>query len=104
MQRLPDFDDQMTKLQEDAMANGEVLRFVGQVDVKTGKGSVALKSYPVTHPFAQLGGTDNIVLCSTERYSPQPLVITGPGAGAEVTAGGIFSDLIRLCAHFGAPS
>lgn len=104
MQRLPEFDDQMTKLQEDAMANGEVLRFVGQVDVKTGKGSVALKNYPVTHPFAQLGGTDNIVLCSTERYSPQPLVITGPGAGAEVTAGGIFSDLIRLCAHFGAPS
>ncbi|QDZ23982.1 bifunctional aspartate kinase/homoserine dehydrogenase [Chloropicon primus] len=104
MQKLPEFDDQMTKLQEEAAAAGEVLRYVGSVDVATGKGTVSLKRYPESHPFAQLNGTDNIILCVTDRYDPQPLVITGPGAGAEVTAGGVFSDLIRLCSHFGAPS
>merc|ERR1712157_547674 len=104
MQKLPEFDDQMTKLQEEAAAAGEVLRYVGSVDVATGKGTVSLKRYPESHPFAQLNGTDNIILCVTDHYDPQPLVITGPGAGAEVTAGGVFSDLIRLCSHFGAPS
>ena len=104
MQRLPEFDDRMTALQEEAARSGEVLRYVGSVDVATGEGTVSLKRYPTAHPFAQLKGTDNIILCVTDRYDPQPLVITGPGAGAEVTAGGVFSDLIRLCAHFGAPS
>lgn len=104
LQRLPEFDDRMTALQEEAARSGEVLRYVGSVDVATGEGTVSLKRYPTTHPFAQLKGTDNIILCVTDRYDPQPLVITGPGAGAEVTAGGVFSDLIRLCAHFGAPS
>mmetsp|Transcript_12447 Transcript_12447/g.23420 ORF Transcript_12447/g.23420 Transcript_12447/m.23420 type:complete len:432 (+) Transcript_12447:38-1333(+) len=104
LEKLPDFDEQMAKLQSEAEEAGEVLRYVGSVDVASGKGSVKLKRYPASHPFAQLNGTDNIILCVTDRYDPQPLVITGPGAGAEVTAGGVFSDLIRLCAHFGAPS
>ena len=48
------------------------------------------------HPFANLSGTDNMVVFTTERYRDQPLVIRGPGAGAEVTAAGIFSDLIQV--------
>lgn len=97
MERLPDFDDAMAKRQADAEAKGQCLRYVGLVDVRNGRGSVELREYPKSHPFAQLSGTDNIILCQTTRYDPQPLVITGPGAGADVTAGGVFSDLIRLC-------
>ena len=56
------------------------------------------------HPFAQLSGSDNIIAFTTQRYSAQPLIVRGPGAGAEVTAGGVFSDLLRLAAYLGAPS
>ena len=56
------------------------------------------------HPFAQLSGSDNIIAFTTQRYSQQPLIVRGPGAGAEVTAGGVFSDLLRLAAYLGAPS
>lgn len=63
---------------------------------------------PQDHPFAQLSGSDNIIAFTTQRYSAdagmQPLIVRGPGAGAEVTAGGVFSDLLRLAAYLGAPS
>ena len=49
-----------------------------------------------THPFYQLEGKDNIVLFYTERYPEQPLVVKGAGAGAEVTASGIFADVMRV--------
>jgi aspartokinase/homoserine dehydrogenase 1 len=47
------------------------------------------------HPFCSLAGSDNIVAFTTRRYSPQPLVVKGPGAGAEVTAAGVFADIVR---------
>jgi hypothetical protein len=68
------------------------------------KGSVELRRYPASHPFAQLQGSDNIIAFTTQRYERQPLIVRGPGAGADVTAGGIFSDLLRLAAYLGAPS
>lgn len=105
MKRLPDFDADMTKKLEEAKASGEVLRYVGVVDVKAGTGSVELRRYPASHPFAQLQGSDNIIAFTTARYgSKQPLIVRGPGAGADVTAGGVFSDLLRLAAYLGAPS
>lgn len=52
--------------------------------------------YPKDHALAQLSGTDNMVCFSTERYSPLPLIVRGPGAGASVTAMGVFSDLLSL--------
>ena len=54
------------------------------------------------HPFAQLSGSDNVILFSTKRYSPQPLVIRGPGAGAQVTAAGVFGDLLQVARSLGA--
>lgn len=61
--------------------------------------------YPASHPFAQLQGSDNIIAFTTARYGKQqPLIVRGPGAGAAVTAGGVFSDLLRLAAYLGAPS
>lgn len=77
---------------------------MGVVDAANNRCAVELKSYPANHPFAQLSGTDNIILFTTARYFKQPLIVRGPGAGAEVTAGGIFSDLLRLAAYLGAPS
>jgi len=105
MQRLPEFDGDMAKKLQEAQASGEVLRYVGVVDVKNGKGSVELRRYPANHPFAQLQGSDNIIAFTTARYgAAQPLIVRGPGAGAAVTAGGVFSDLLRLAAYLGAPS
>jgi aspartokinase/homoserine dehydrogenase 1 len=105
MKELPNFDDEIEKQQQAAAAAGEVLRFVGVVDVKGKKGSVELRRYPKDHPFAQLKGSDNIMSFTSRYYTPAgPLVIRGPGAGAEVTAGGVFGDILRVCAYLGAPS
>ena len=60
-------------------------------------------AYPATHPFARLHLTDNIVQFSTRRYTPNPLIVQGPGAGPEVTAAGVFADLLRLAGYLGAP-
>jgi homoserine dehydrogenase len=58
--------------------------------------AIMLFSYPKDHPFAQLKGTDNIIAFYTERFSPQPLIIQGAGAGAAVTAHGVLSDLLKI--------
>lgn len=82
----------------------KVLRYVGVVDVIKQKGEVQLRTYKKDHPFAQLSGSDNIIAFTTRRYKEQPLIVRGPGAGAEVTAGGVFSDILRLASYLGAPS
>lgn len=104
IEKLPEYDVEMTALMDEAEKAGECLRFVGVVDPVNGSGSVELRRYPKDHPFAQLSGSDNIISFTTERYSEQPLIVRGPGAGAAVTAGGVFSDLLRLAAYLGAPS
>ncbi|TKY59947.1 Bifunctional aspartokinase/homoserine dehydrogenase 2 [Spatholobus suberectus] len=104
MQELPKFDQEFAKKQEDAENAGEVLRYVGVVDVTNKKGVVELRRYKKDHPFAQLSGSDNIIAFTTRRYKNQPLIVRGPGAGAQVTAGGIFSDILRLASYLGAPS
>nr|GMD72777.1 bifunctional aspartokinase/homoserine dehydrogenase, chloroplastic-like [Ipomoea batatas] len=104
MQQLPKFDQDMTKQRMEAENAGEVLRYVGIVDVANERGSVELHRYKKDHPFAQLSGSDNIIAFTTERYSKQPLIVRGPGAGAEVTAGGVFNDILRLASYLGAPS
>ena len=98
--RLPEHDAHMTKLFEEAKARGEVLRYVGVID-PNGRCSVGLKSYPRTHAFAGTSGSDNIVAFTTKRYHTQSLIVQGPGAGPEVTAGGVFADLLRLASYLG---
>ncbi|KAL4017369.1 hypothetical protein IC575_020921 [Cucumis melo] len=104
MQQLPQFDADLTRKRQEAENAGEVLRYVGVVDVENQKGFVEMQRYKDDHPFAQLSGSDNIIAFTTTRYRKQPLIVRGPGAGAQVTAGGIFSDILRLASYLGAPS
>jgi aspartokinase/homoserine dehydrogenase 1 len=98
---LPRHDGEMEALRNDAVASGKVLRFVGRVS-RDGHASVGLRAYATSHPFARVQLTDNIVLFRTRRYSENPLVVQGPGAGREVTAAGVFADLLRLASYLGA--
>ncbi|XP_061944310.1 bifunctional aspartokinase/homoserine dehydrogenase 1, chloroplastic-like [Populus nigra] len=104
MQRLPQFDSEMARERQEAEDAGDVLRYVGVVDAVSEEGHVELRRYKKDHPFAQLSGSDNIIAFTTKRYREQPLIVRGPGAGAQVTAGGIFSDILRLASYLGAPS
>jgi len=97
LERLPEHDDRMTDILRTAQAAGEVLRFVGSVD-RDGEAHVQLRRYPQDHAFARINHTDNIVRFQTDRYSKNPLIVQGPGAGPQVTAAGVFADLLRLIA------
>jgi aspartokinase/homoserine dehydrogenase 1 len=81
------------KLYDAAAAEGKKLKFVASYE--NGKASVGLQHVGPSHDFYHLYGKDNIVLFYTDRYPEQPLVIKGAGAGAEVTASGVFADIIR---------
>lgn len=81
-------------LYKQAAENGDRLKFVASFE--NGKANVGLQSIPASHPFYNLEGKDNIVLFYTDRYADQPLIIKGAGAGAAVTASGIFADVIRI--------
>jgi len=97
---LPAHDAEMETARRSAAAAGNVLRFVGRV-TRDGEASVGLCPYPASHPFARVQLTDNIVLFRTGRYRDNPLVVQGPGAGREVTAAGVFADLLRLASYLG---
>ena len=101
MDRLPQFDAQMSALLNNAKQQQQVLRYVGRIDAG-GKATVGLTHLDVKHAFANIALTDNVVRFATRRYCDNPLIVQGPGAGPEVTAGGVFSDLLRLSAYLGA--
>ena len=81
------------KLYEEAAGAGKKLKFVAKY--QNGKASVGLQHIDPQHDFYHLYGKDNIVLFYTDRYVDQPLVIKGAGAGADITASGVFADIIR---------
>jgi aspartokinase/homoserine dehydrogenase 1 len=101
MAGLASLDAPMQAALEAARARGCVLRYVARLQ-RDGNASVALQELPADHAFAHLRLTDNCVQFTTRRYRDNPLVVQGPGAGPEVTAAGVFSDLLRLAAALGA--
>ncbi|HET7757107.1 MAG TPA: bifunctional aspartate kinase/homoserine dehydrogenase I [Steroidobacteraceae bacterium] len=101
MERLPRYDDLMRQRFEAARARDQVLRYVGRLTA-AGEASVGLIELPRSHAFANIALTDNVVRFATRRYCDNPLIVQGPGAGPEVTAGGVFADLLRLAAYLGA--
>jgi bifunctional aspartokinase / homoserine dehydrogenase 1 len=86
-------EDYFKKLYKEATSEGKKLKFVASFE--NGKASVGLKHIDPAHDFYHLYGKDNIVLFYTNRYVDQPMVVKGAGAGAEVTASGVFADIIR---------
>ncbi|WP_149240443.1 bifunctional aspartate kinase/homoserine dehydrogenase I [Dyadobacter sp. 32] len=92
-------DDYFARMQQDAEAKGEKLRYIATLE--NGKAVVELRTVNALHPFYTLSGSDNIVSFTTERYKDRPLVIKGPGAGAEVTASGVFADIMSISSYLG---
>ncbi len=101
MARLPEVDADFAARLAQARTAGQVLRYVARLDGE-GRARVGLVALPATHAFANLRLTDNIVQFSTRRYCDNPLIVQGPGAGPEVTAAGVFADLLRVAAGQGA--
>ncbi|MDX2413117.1 MAG: bifunctional aspartate kinase/homoserine dehydrogenase I [Woeseiaceae bacterium] len=95
LDRLPEYDDEIASIYRQATAENKQLRYVASFDAK-GDAAVRLEAVDASHPFCNINLTDNVVQFETERYCDNPLVIQGPGAGPEVTAAGIFADLLRL--------
>jgi aspartokinase/homoserine dehydrogenase 1 len=91
---LAKHDKDFENLRQQAADRNEKLRYMAVLD--NGKVSIQLKSVDNQHPFYSLSGSDNIILFTTERYHERPMVIRGPGAGADVTAAGVFADIIRI--------
>jgi aspartokinase/homoserine dehydrogenase 1 len=101
MERISEFDTLMALQRANAAKKNQVLRYVGRIDAD-GKATVALTRLDARHAFANIALTDNVVRFATRRYCDNPLIVQGPGAGPEVTAAGVFSDLLRLSAYLGA--
>ncbi len=99
---LGKYDQTIAAMLNSARDRGEVVRYVGAIE-SDGNLSAQMRSYPLDHPFAHLTGSDNIVSFKTARYNTQPMIVRGPGAGPEVTAAGVFADLLRLASFLGAP-
>ncbi|WP_028981403.1 bifunctional aspartate kinase/homoserine dehydrogenase I [Sporocytophaga myxococcoides] len=87
-------NDVFSARRDEAAKKGNVLRFIATLE--NGKARVSLESVGTTHPFYSLSGSDNMIAFTTERYKDRPLVIKGPGAGAEVTAAGVFAEIISI--------
>jgi aspartokinase/homoserine dehydrogenase 1 len=91
--RLPELDGPMEKRAQEASLDGGRLSYLATV--VDGVAEVGLRRVEPASPFASLRGGDNMVAFWTDRYPDSPLVVRGPGAGPEVTASGVFADIIR---------
>ncbi|MGB1298881.1 MAG: bifunctional aspartate kinase/homoserine dehydrogenase II, partial [Psychrobium sp.] len=96
--RVSEMDELMSSQHEAAAQNGEVVRYVAQFDDRRDEfqASVGLQTLPREHALAALTPSDNVFLVQSQWYQDNPLIIRGPGAGREVTAAAIESDLYNL--------
>lgn len=92
--KVESMDAEFEVLRKAAADKNEHLRFVARLE--EGNVSIGMEAVDQTHPFYTLAGSNNVILITTERYNEYPMVIKGYGAGAEVTAAGIFSDIISI--------
>ena len=92
--RLPQLDDDFEKRRKHLEEQGLRWRFVAKMDM--GEASVSLQEVGKEHPFYTLEGSNNIVMLTTERYKEYPMLIQGYGAGASVTAAGVFANIMSI--------
>ncbi len=90
---LTEVDDGFARRRSEAAAAGKRLRYVASLDPQGAR--VKLEAVAPEHPAHALAGADNLVAFTTSRYRDSPLVLRGPGAGPEVTAAGVFADVLR---------
>jgi aspartokinase/homoserine dehydrogenase 1 len=95
LRNVSSIDSHFQQLSSAATADNKRLFFGARIDCEKQSATIGLQTVGLDHPFCSLSGADNIVAFTTTRYRTNPLVIKGPGAGAEVTAAGVFADLIR---------
>jgi len=100
LDRLSDYDEEMLAMFKAAEEKGMSLRYIATLDGQ-GNASVGLQKVAADDAFSNMQLTDNLVQFQSDRYANNPLVIQGPGAGPEVTAGGVFGDLLRLTTILG---
>ena len=93
-QKLPTLDDKFEAMRAPLAERGMKWRYVATIE--NGKASTGLREIPIGHPFHELEGSNNVVMLTTERYNKYPMLIQGYGAGASVTAAGVFSDILSL--------
>lgn len=91
---LKESDSHFEKMSAAAEQQGKALRMIASLE--NGKAHIGLKTVGASHPFYALSGSDNMIVFTTERYKERPLVVRGPGAGAEVTAAGLFAEVVRI--------
>ncbi len=101
---VPEFLDRLSSIDtwyaqeiENAGKEGMTIAYAGEI--RDGAASIGVKRLPLTSPIAGLNGSENMVVFTTERYRATPLVVRGPGAGGEVTAGGVFADILRIASY-----
>jgi homoserine dehydrogenase len=87
-------DSEMGRRLKRAQSRRAILRYVGTLEA--GRARAGIKEFSRDHPIAATKGSDNIIAFTTQRYARTPLVVQGPGAGADVTAMGVFSDILKL--------
>lgn len=97
---LADYDDEIGAEYSAAHERGQSLRYIATLDAD-GSATVGLERVAADDAFANMQLTDNLVQLTTDRYASNPLVIQGPGAGPDVTAGGVFGDLLKLATYLG---
>ena len=97
LDRLSSVDDWYLAESEKAAGEGMTIAYAGEI--RDGKASIGVKMVPLSSPIAGLSGSENMVVFTTERYRSTPLVVRGPGAGGEVTAGGVFADILRIASY-----
>jgi bifunctional aspartokinase / homoserine dehydrogenase 1 len=95
---LEKYDGYFEELRAKAEQAGQRLRCIAKFE--GGKAQIALEAVGFEHSFYSLSGSDNIIAFTTARYPERPLVVKGSGAGAEVTAAGVFADMIRIANYF----
>lgn len=91
---IPDMDSVFEEKRKKLEEEGKKYRFVAEMN--NGRCSVGLQAVDRSHPFYELEGSNNIIMITTERYNEYPMIIKGYGAGAAVTAAGVFSDIISI--------
>ena len=92
--KLKEHDHEFEDRRKKAEQKGNVLRYIAKLE--NGKAEISLKEVDDKHPFYSLSGSDNIFAFTTKHYLNMPIVIKGPGAGADVTSAGVFADIIRI--------